>query len=493
MKKAITRASSSSSWLSTPGNPLLQWPSPSSSLPPQHQNPNPNPKNPDDLPSAVDSLCRSGSFDSAWSLLLSSLPAPLPAFSVLFRRYSRRNMPTSAIRSFSFLLRNPNSFVSTDDEPPPLDLLLDALCKEGHVKAASAYASSLSLSLRSHNILLHGWLRVRRLDKAQKLFDQMPQRSVVTYGTLIEGLSRARRPNDALSLLEQMRLSNIAPNHATCNPIVDSLSEAGRFKEALALVEKFPLFGISANIYTYNSLIKGFCKNGDLVGASKTIKQMIGREILPTVTTYNYFFKYFSRFGKIEEGMNLYTKMVQSGYSPNRLTYQLLIKMFAESEKLDLAVQMIREMEQSGFESDLATSSMLVHLLVRLRKIDEACKEFEGMIKKGIVPQYVTYRMLTKELRRLGMGEIERKVSELMDSVPHSTKLPGSYREREGDEVVELRKSIMKKARVMSETLKTCKDPKELRKLKGSTESAVESANKLIADIRRRVYKVQSG
>ncbi|ONK76629.1 uncharacterized protein A4U43_C03F30330 [Asparagus officinalis] len=219
---------------------------------------------------------------------------------------------------------------------------------------------------------------------------------------------------------------------------------------------------------------------------------MIGREILPTATTYNYFFRYFAKFGKIEEGMNLYDKMVRSGYEPDRLTYQLLIKMLCENQRLDLAVQMIKEMNQNGFDSDLATSTMLIHLLARLRRYDEAVDEFEGMIKRGIVPQYITYRMLVKELKRLGMDEMERKVSKLMDSVPHSTKLPRSYREREGDEVVSLRKSIIKKAGVISETLRVYKDTKEVNKVKESGESAVESANRLIADIKRRVYAVKS-
>nr|CAD1834488.1 unnamed protein product [Ananas comosus var. bracteatus] len=258
------------------------------------------------------------------------------------------------------------------------------------------------------------------------------------------------------------------------------------------MLEKFPLYGVSPDISTYNSLIKGFCKSGDLAGASKMIKSMIGRGILPTATTYNYFFRFFAKFGRIEEGMNLYTKMVRSGYAPDQLTFQLLIKMFCENDKLDLAVQVIKEMNRSGFASDLATSTMLVHLLCRTRRFEDACEEFGEMFKRGIVPQYITYRMLMKELKRLGMPRLEKKLSDLMHSVPHSTKLPGSYRDKEGDETVKLRKSIINKAQAMSDALKECNDPKELSRLKSSTESALESANRLVADIRRRVYAVQS-
>ncbi|XP_008811598.2 pentatricopeptide repeat-containing protein At5g11310, mitochondrial [Phoenix dactylifera] len=458
------------------------------------------------LVALVDLLARSRAFDSAWSLLLDAAPAPLPAFTALFRRYARAGMPTAAIRTFDYLRRQPEAVSASEgDKSDAFELLIDALCKEGHTRAASellgrrreAEPPGWAPSVRVYNILLHGWFRTRRLRKAEKVWDEMRREgvrpTVVTYGTLIEGLCRMRRPDQANALLEEMRAAKIDPNALTCNPIVDALSEAGRFKDALAMLERFPLYGVSPNISTYNSLVKGFCKNGDLVGASKILKTMIGRGVLPTPTTYNYFFSFFAKVGKIEEGMNLYNKMIQSGYVLDRLTYQLLIKMLCEKEKLDLAVQLIGEMNRNGFDSDLATSTMLVHMLCRMRKYEEACDEFESMIKRGVVPQYITYQILAKELKRLGMLEMERKISRLMDSLRHSTKLPGTYREKERGEALDLRKSIMKKAQLMSDTLKTCKDSKELSKLRSSTESAVESANRLIRDIRRRVYAVKSG
>lgn len=446
------------------------------------------------LASFVDLLSLRRSFHSAWSLLLPHPPGPhlIPSFSSLIRRYSRAAMPHAAFRTFNYSLR------STADSDDLFLVLLDALCKEGHVRSASdlftdkktssvGWAPSASF----YNVLLHGWFRARKLRKAERLWEEMRRDgvppTVVTYGTLIEGLCRMRRPDQALVLLDEMKPACLESNPLHVNPIIDSLAEDGRFKDALGFLEKFPLYGISPNISTYNSLVKGFCKHGDLVGASNTLKTMIGRDVLPTATTYNYFFKHFSKSGKIEEGMNLYTKMIQSGYAPDRLTYQLLIKMLCEKQRLELAVQLIKEMNMNGFESDLATSTMLVHLLCRLRRYQEACEVFEEMIKRGVVPQYITYHRLVKELKRLEMDELVRKVSVMMDSVPHSTKLPGSFREKEGDETVKRRKTIMKKARAMSDVLKDQKDPAKLR---STTENSVQSAKKLIVDIRKRASAV---
>ncbi|XP_020590857.1 pentatricopeptide repeat-containing protein At5g11310, mitochondrial [Phalaenopsis equestris] len=540
-----TAGDSAISWLSAPGNPLMRWPLPQP-LPksPPQLSVDPPPSAPlageklsevletavsisslirstplsdikatlirsglvpptTNLSSIIDLLIRSHSFDLAWSLLLSHPPSSLSTFSSLFRRYSRTQKPSAAIRTFLFLRRCPHFFTTTiEDDHDTLELLLDALCKEGHPKAAADFLIQLKSedpnlipSVRCYNILLHGWFRQRKLKKAESLWSEMLRDgispTVVTYGTVIEGLCRLRRPDQAMELLEEMRGSGIDPNLLTCNPIVDSLSESGRFKEALGFVERFPLLGLSPSISTYNSLIKGFCKNSDLKGASNVLKTMIGRGILPTTTTYNYFFRYFAKFRKIEEGMNLYNKLVESGYALDRLTYQLLIKMHCEVEGLDLAVQLIKEMHRKGFEVDLAMSTMLVHLLCRLKRYDEACNEFEEMFSRGIVPQYITYQKLCKELKRLGLVKMEERLSALMSSVPHSMKLPATYRDKDGGEEVERRESILKKAQAMSEALKGIKDKDQMTKLKTFEESMVEKANELTTNIRRRVYAVK--
>ncbi|XP_043702542.1 pentatricopeptide repeat-containing protein At5g11310, mitochondrial [Telopea speciosissima] len=454
--------------------------------------------------SMIDILAKARLFDLAWSLLLDRLRTTTETtsslisadtFAVLIRRYSRAGMPVSAIRTFEFARSSDPSHSSSDSSLDLFEILLDSLCKEGHVRVASEYLdrrreskSAWVPSVRVYNILLNGWFRSRKLKRAERLWEEMRRDNVyptvVTYGTLVEGYCRMRRVEKAIELVGQMRREGIEPNAIVYNPIVDALGEAGRFKEALGMMERFLVLESGPTISTYNSLVKGFCKAGDLVGASKILKMMISRGFSPTPTTYNYFFRHFSRYGKIEEGMNLYTKMLESGYVPDRLTYHQLIKMLCEQERVGLAVQVSKEMRMRGIDLDLAVSTMLLHLLLKLHRFDEACEEFEDMLRRGIVPQYLTYRKLTEGLKKFGMAERARKLSDQMASLPHSMKLPDTY--KEGDMAHELRSSIMRRAQAMSDILKTCRDPKELNNLRNSPQNAVASANRLVENIKRK-------
>nr|POF08426.1 pentatricopeptide repeat-containing protein, mitochondrial [Quercus suber] len=449
--------------------------------------------------SMINVLAKSKKFDSTWSLVLDQAALVSgDTFAIIIRRYARAGMTQPAIRTFEFAC-NLDPICESHSEMSLFEILLDSLCKEGHVKAASEYLDqkrklepSWVPSVRVYNILLNGWFRSRKLKHAEKLWEEMKmddvKPSVVTYGTLVEGYCRMRYAERAIKLVHEMRKEGIEPNAIVYNPIIDALGEAQRFKEAMRMLERFLVLESGPTISTYNSLVKGFCKAGDLAGASKILKMMIGRGFVPTPTTYNYFFKYFSKHGKIEEGMNLYTKMIESGYTPDRLTYHLLMKMLCEEERLDLAVQVSKEMRARGCDMDLATSTMLVHLLCKMRSFEEAFTEFEDMIRRGIVPQYLTFQRMNDALKKEGMIEMAQKLRGMMSSVPHSMKLPNTY-SRDGDASRARRTSIMRKAEAMSDLLKTCKDPRELVKCRNSSENVVSIANLLIEDIKKKADK----
>ncbi|KAB1204539.1 hypothetical protein CJ030_MR8G021809 [Morella rubra] len=422
-------------WVSVPGNPLIKWPQPQSSLP--HPNPDPSSK-PDPSPSpnhfsilsdlltdptispgphleasldragiepdpsllqsifdrfdsspkllhtlfvwaekqpgfrssaplfnsVINVLAKSKKFDSAWSLVLERIgedeeePTLVSGetFSIMIRRYTRAGMTQSAIRTFEFA------------QMKLFEILLDSLCKEGHVEVASDYLDqkrklepSWVPSLRVYNILLNGWFRSRKLKKAEQLWERMKmddvKPSVVTYGTLVEGYCRMRRAERAIEL-----------------------------------------------------------------------------------------------------------------------------------ERLDLAVQVSQEMRARGCDMDLATSTMLVHLLCKMHRLEEALVEFGDMIRRGVIPQYLTFKRMNDELKKQGRTDLVQRLRDMMSTIPHSTKLPNTYR-GDGDESRARRTSIMRKAEAMSDLLKTSTDPRELIKNRSSSRNVVLCADQLMESIKEKVNK----
>ncbi|CAH8281695.1 unnamed protein product [Eruca vesicaria subsp. sativa] len=448
--------------------------------------------------SVINAMCKARDFESAWSLIFDRVRSDggsglvtADTFIVLIRRYARAGMVEQAIKAFEYA-------TNYDTELKLLEVLLDALCKEGHVREASMYMerrrrldSNWIPSVRIFNILLNGWFRARKLKQAENLWTEMKEMnvkpSVVTYGTLIEGYCRMRRVEIALEVLEEMKMAEMELSFMVFNPIIDGLGEAGRLQEALGMMERFFVCVSGPTIVTYNSLVKNFCKAGDLAGASKILKMMMNRGVDPTPTTYNHFFKYFSKHNKTEEGMNLYFKLIEAGHSPDRLTYHLILKMLCEDGKLSLAMQVNKEMKNRGIDPDLLTTTMLIHLLCRLDMLEEAFEEFEKVVRRGIIPQYITFKMIDNGLRTKGMIEMAKRLACVMSSLPHSEKLPNTYREVvDAPPGRDRRKSILHRAEAMSDVLKGCRNPRKLVKMRGFPKTAVSKDEKVVDDVNGR-------
>ncbi|ESQ41085.1 hypothetical protein EUTSA_v10013015mg [Eutrema salsugineum] len=451
--------------------------------------------------SVINALCKAREFEIAWSLIFDRVRSDggsdlvsADTFVVLIRRYARAGMVQQAIRAFEFA-RSYDPVCKSASELKLLEVLLDALCKEGHVREASMYLerrrridSNWVPSVRIFNILLNGWFRSRKLKQAENLWAEMKvmnvKPTVVTYGTLIEGFCRMRRVEIAMEVLEEMKMAEMELNFMVFNPIIDGLGESGRLQEALGMMERFFVSESGPTIVTYNSLVKSFCKAGDLTGASKILKMMMNRGVDPTPTTYNHFFKFFSKHNKTEQGMNLYFKLIEAGHSPDRFTYHLILKMLCEDGKLSLAMQVNKEMKNRGIDPDLLTTTMMIHLLCRLDMLEEAFGEFEKAVRRGIVPQYITFKMIDNGLRSKGMIDMAKRLSSVMSSLPHSKKLPNTYREVvDAPPDRDRKKSILHKAEAMSDVLKGCRNPRKLVKMRGSHQRTVGEDKKLVDDL----------
>ncbi|KAE9452251.1 hypothetical protein C3L33_15845, partial [Rhododendron williamsianum] len=383
-------------------------------------------------------LARAREFEAAWCLVLGRIKRGLEGpdadtFAILIRWFARAGMPSPAIRTLEFAC-SLDLIQCSNSELNLFEILLDSFCKEGLVLEASKYFNTKRAtdpswvpSIHVYNILLMGWFRARQFERVECLWDEMKSKnvkpSVVTYGTLIEGYCRQCRVEVAIEFFWEMNRHGIEPNAIVYNSIIDALGEAGRFKEALAMMERFLVLESGPTISTYNSLVKCFCRAGDIEAANKILKMMINRGFMPTITMYNYFLRHYLNLEKFEEGMNLYTKMMESGYIPDQFTYHILMILLCKQERLDLAMQVRKEMKD------------------------------EDMI----------WTPMTYELKEQGKIEMTRKLCDMMATTPHLIKLP-SANVRDEDASRARRTSIIQKAKALSNTLKTCRDPRELVK-----------------------------
>ncbi|XP_074286381.1 uncharacterized protein LOC141611690 [Silene latifolia] len=424
--------------------------------------------------SMLNILAKSGEFKWALMVLLNIVKISdgselisAECFGFLVRNYARLGMHMHAIRLYEF---------AKTLEIDILHVLLDGLCKYGHVKLASDYIdrkmqldSDWVPSVDVYNVLLEGWFRLRNLRKVEQLFLLMKRESlvpgVVTYGILVSGFCRMGLIDRAVELLREMRRECLTPTRRVYDPLVDALAGAGRLKEALGMLERFLVLEAGPTLTTYNSLVRGFCKAGDVNGAGKILKMMSSRGVVPTPRTYNHFFRYFLKCGKVDEGMSLYRKMIESGYEPDETTFHLMLRVLCEEERLELAVNIRDDMRSRKHVLNSDMSDLLIHLFCKTCRFKEAVMELEEIIQSGFVPKISSCQTLHTELKKKGLHELAIKVLNMVTAIPCLKPATSAFT---GVEDHERKKSIIQKAKALSNVLKERSDMKEIEKGKRS-------------------------
>ncbi|GMN44449.1 hypothetical protein TIFTF001_013641 [Ficus carica] len=106
----------------------------------------------------------------------------------------------------------------------------------------SSQASTLHQNdVFSTNVFITKLCQNGRLDFARNLFDEMPNRTVVSWNTMISGYSKWGRYNEALSLVSLMHWSNVRLNDTTFSNILSACGRSGSMdqgKEVHCLVLK---------------------------------------------------------------------------------------------------------------------------------------------------------------------------------------------------------------------------------------------------------------
>lgn len=176
------------------------------------------------------------------------------------------------------------------------------------------------------NAVVEACVHCGDIDSALMVFDEMSKPGscgvdTVTYATLLKGLGRARRIDEAFEVLESVERGNAAGSPKLSAPLIfgllNALVEAGDLRRANGLLARYGFLlreGGSLSLSVYNLLMKGCINSGLPQGA-----------------------------------IDMHDEIVRLGLKPDRLTYNTLISACVKAGKLDAAMQYFEEMKVPSY------------------------------------------------------------------------------------------------------------------------------------------------
>ncbi|KAF2285187.1 hypothetical protein GH714_038980 [Hevea brasiliensis] len=113
--------------------------------------------------------------------------------------------------------------------------------------------------------------------------------SVISCITLIEGLRKLRKIEEAFRLMERMLKESIISDIVTFNYLLQDLCNVGRTVDADKLRLLASSKGLELDDMTYYTLVFGYTREGKRKEGEVLVDEMLDREFIPDLATYNRF------------------------------------------------------------------------------------------------------------------------------------------------------------------------------------------------------------
>ncbi|KAH7557753.1 hypothetical protein ACOSP7_027631 [Xanthoceras sorbifolium] len=346
-----------------------------------------------------------------------------------------------------------------------------------NMKLYSTYNQTLKTHLTdiiSTNIAITEHSRKGQLHVARNLFDQMPQRTVVSWNTMISGYSKWGKFNESLSLASTMHRSNVKLNETTISTVLSVCAQlqsliAGKQIQGLVLksgYESFELVGSSLlyfyancfkieeakqvfedlreengllwsvmlvgyvqcnlmsdaldlfmkmprrDVIVWTKLISGYVKSED--GCDKALElfwwMIENAEVMPDEFTFDAVVRACGRLGVLCEGRLVHGMLIKCGYEFDHLIGGALIEFYCSCEHINEAKRVYDRVANPGLDA----SNSLISGLILMRRIEDAELVFNRLTETNSV----SYNLMIKGYAVEGRVEDSKR---LFEKMPHRT------------------------------------------------------------------------
>ncbi|KAE8820748.1 pentatricopeptide repeat-containing protein [Hordeum vulgare] len=239
--------------------------------------------------------------------------------------------------------------------------------------AAQCHGMATKIGLAASNVfagtaLLAFYCRCRRLRDAQRLFDEMPERSGVTWSALVHGHARSSAPGLAVGAFGRMVRAGFPP---TASAVSSALVACGRMEDpgvgAMLHAAGLKCGSICGSVVVGTALVDMYAKCRDVPAAQRVLEEMEEKN----VATFTALVGGFASAGRPREAMVLVREMEQSGVAPNMMTYSSLLSSFASPQDLDHGRQAHCAVVKKGLEHNPYILSTLMTMYSRCGSLED--------------------------------------------------------------------------------------------------------------------------
>lgn len=226
--------------------------------------------------------------------------------------------------------------------------------------------------------LIVAYTKIGDMGSARELFEGLPVKDMVAWTAMVTGYAQNARPRDALDCFERMQGAGVGTDEITLVGLISACAQLGASKCAnwvRDIAEKSG-FGPTENVLVGSTLIDMYSKCGSLDEAYKVFQGMKERNVF----SYSSMILGFAMHGRANAAIELFHEMLTTEIRPNRVTFIGVLTACSHAGMVDQGRQLFATMEKYYNVVPSADHyTCMVDLLGRAGRLEEALELVETM------------------------------------------------------------------------------------------------------------------
>ncbi|KAM0013953.1 putative tetratricopeptide-like helical domain superfamily, DYW domain-containing protein [Helianthus debilis subsp. tardiflorus] len=209
------------------------------------------------------------------------------------------------------------------------------------VEAGSLFNLMPERNVITWTAMVTGYSKARDLVTARRYFDQMPEKNVVSWNAMLSAYSQNGFAEEAMRLLNEMVVDGVQPDETTWVAVISACADRADAKLASSLMNMLNQRSVKLNYFVKTALIDMYAKCGDLA-AAKIIFEELGT--YRNVVSWNAMISAHMSVGDLSSARELFDRMP----SKDVVSWNSMIAGYAQNGQSTMAIELFKKMISSN-------------------------------------------------------------------------------------------------------------------------------------------------
>jgi pentatricopeptide repeat protein len=221
--------------------------------------------------------------------------------------------------------------------------------------------------------LIDMYVKCRVIADARWIFDELHDRDLVSWNSLISGYVDLANAKEALHLFNEMQQQGKQPDRITFVATIKAHGLDSNLHECDLVHDDVVKRGLVSDVCIGSCLVDMYAKCGTVESARAVFDRLSKRDVI----AWSAMISAYVGNGFGNEALNLYKLMLQSGIEPDRITLMCIFKSCTLLDSSNICKLLHLDALYHGLDSDFMIESMLIGTYFKTGNILDACKIFE--------------------------------------------------------------------------------------------------------------------